>query len=166
MGIERLVSVMEDDGLFSNIDDGIDCYIMPLSQEFQPNALNISSLLRLNGFKSEVNLEGKSLKAMFKKALKLNAKFALIIGEDEIKTNSIICKNLINQEQESILIEDLVRYLDSKIDAEEEHHHECCCRDHNEEDKDCCCHTHNDEGKHCCHNQNEDYECCKEKKGN
>lgn len=166
MGIERLVSVMEDDGLFSNIDDGIDCYIMPLSQEFQPNALNISSLLRLNGFKSEVSLEGKSLKAMFKKALKLNAKFALIIGEDEIKTNSIICKNLSNQEQESILIEDLVRYLDSQIDAAEEHHHECCCHDHNESDKDCCCRAHDDEGKHCCHNQNEDHECCKEKKGN
>ena len=163
MGIERLVSVMEDDQLFDNLDDSLDCYVMPLSLEYQSNALNISSSLRLNGFKSEVNLEGKSLKAMFKKANKLNAKFALIIGEDEIKTNSIICKDLSSEQQESVGIQDLIDYLDSHIASDEEHHHECGCSSNHKGHENCCCHNHEND-HHCCHEHGQEHECCNESK--
>ncbi len=163
MGIERLVSVMEDDQLFDNLDDSLDCYVMPLSMEYQSDALNISSSLRLNGFKSEVNLEGKSLKAMFKKANKLNAKFALIIGEDEIKTNSIICKDLSSEQQESVGIQDLIDYLDSHIGSDEEHHHECGCSSNHEGHENCCCHNHEND-HHCCHEHGQEHECYNESK--
>ena len=163
MGIERLVSVMEDDQLFDNLDDSLDCYVMPLSMEYQSDALNISSSLRLNGFKSEVNLEGKSLKAMFKKANKLNAKFALIIGEDEIKTNSIICKDLSSEQQESVGIQDLINYLDSHIGSDEEHHHDCGCSSNHEGHENCCCHNHEND-HHCCHEHGQEHECCNESK--
>ena len=163
MGIERLVSVMEDDQLFDNLNDSLDCYVMPLSMEYQSDALNISSSLRLNGFKSEVNLEGKSLKAMFKKANKLNAKFALIIGEDEIKTNSIICKDLSSEQQESVGIQDLIDYLDSHIGSDEEHHHECGCSSNHEGHENCCCHNHEND-HHCCHEHGQEHECCNESK--
>ena len=163
MGIERLVSVMEDDQLFDNLDDSLDCYVMPLSMEYQSDALNISSSLRLNGFKSEVNLEGKSLKAMFKKANKLNAKFALIIGEDEIKTNSIICKDLSSEQQESVGIQDLIDYLDSHIGSDEEHHHEGGCSSNHEGHENCCCHNHEND-HHCCHEHGQEHECCNESK--
>ena len=163
MGIERLVSVMADDQLFDNLDDSLDCYVMPLSMEYQSDALNISSSLRLNGFKSEVNLEGKSLKAMFKKANKLNAKFALIIGEDEIKTNSIICKDLSSEQQESVGIQDLIDYLDSHIGSDEEHHHEGGCSSNHEGHENCCCHDHEND-HHCCHEHGQEHECCNESK--
>lgn len=134
IGIERIASVMNDDNLFNSIDNSIDCYIMPMDETCQEYALNIATNLRLNGFKVEVGLENKGFKSMFKKAIKNESKFALIIGEEEIKNNSITIKNLNTQEQETIILESLVDYLDLKAseDNEEvEHGPNCTCGCHN-----------------------------------
>ncbi len=132
IGIERIASVMSDDNLFNEIDESIDCYVMPLDVTYQGKAIEIATALRLNGFKTDVNLEGKGLKGMLKKALKLSSKYALILGEDEIKTNTIVVKDLTNETQESVNLAEIISYLDRKED-------ECSCGcDHHH-------HHHNDE---------------------
>ncbi len=128
IGIERIASVMSDDSLFDEIDDSLDCYIMPLDISYQDKALEIATSLRLNGYKSDVNLEGKGLKGMLKKAIKLSSKYALILGEDEIKNNSIVVKDLSKETQESIELDKLIDYLDEK----ENENHSCSCHHHEE----------------------------------
>ncbi len=128
IGIERIASVMSDDSLFDEIDDALDCYIMPLDVSYQDKALEIATSLRLNGFKSDVNLEGKGLKGMLKKAIKLSSKYALILGEDEIKNNSIVVKDLNKETQESVELDKLIDYLDEK----ENESHSCSCHHHEE----------------------------------
>ena len=128
IGIERIASVMSDDSLFDEIDDTLDCYIMPLDVSYQDKALEIATSLRLNGFKSDVNLEGKGLKGMLKKAIKLSSKYALILGEDEIKNNSIVVKDLNKETQESVELDKLIDYLDEK----ENESHSCSCHHHEE----------------------------------
>lgn len=114
IGIERIASVMSDDNLFNEIDESLDCYIMPLDVAYQDKAIEIATVLRLNGFKTDVNLEGKGLKGMLKKALKLETKYALILGEDEIKNDTIVVKDLKHETQESVKLDDIVSYLDQK----------------------------------------------------
>ena len=57
--------------------------------------------LRLNGYSCEMNTENKSFKALFKTALRKNAKFAIIIGDDEIQSGEIAIKNLKTQPGET-----------------------------------------------------------------
>ena len=127
IGIERIASVMSDDSLFDEIDDSLDCYIMPLDISYQDKALEIATTLRLNGYKSDVNLEGKGLKGMLKKAIKLSSKYALILGEEEINNNSIVVKDLTKETQETVSLDEIVDYLDEKENETyscSHHHHE------------------------------------------
>lgn len=112
-GIERLVILMDNENLFENkIDNSIDVYVMPIGP-YQDRALEICNMLRLNGFSCDVCLENKNISQMIKKATKRNAKYALIFGEDEIKTGKIKFKNLKTGIQGEVEIDNVVSFLDN-----------------------------------------------------
>ena len=54
---------------------------------------------------------------MFKRATNKNAKYAVIIGEDEAKAESVVLKDLASQEQYKVKIEDLVNKLDELYES-------------------------------------------------
>ena len=76
--------------------------------------------LRLNCFKVDMCLENKSIGQQFKIANRKNAKFALIIGENEMKSYVYPIKNLKTTVQEEVEYQNLVDYLTNKILFEEE----------------------------------------------
>lgn len=59
---------------------------------------------------------------MFKKAQRRNAKYALIIGDNELESKNIVVKDLALEKQETVANDDLLEYLDEKFDVEEHHH--------------------------------------------
>lgn len=123
-GIERLISVMQDDNLFDDLKSNLDVYIMPLGEKVLESANSLANFLRLNGFSTDICLENKNMSQMFKKAERRNASFAVIIGEDELNNDCIILKNLHTKEQIQVNNEDLLDKLDELFDEEEHHHHE------------------------------------------
>ena len=54
------------------------------------------------------------MNAQMKMANKTGAKFALILGEDELKSNKIILKDLQNSEQEAVNISDIIKSIKDK----------------------------------------------------
>jgi histidyl-tRNA synthetase len=67
---------------------------------------------------------------MFKKAEHLGAKYALIVGEEEMANGILKIKNLQSQEQKEISLENLQEELDSIFhEGHEEHHHHCHCHE-------------------------------------
>ena len=56
---------------------------------------------------------------MFKKAERRRAKLALILGENEIKNQEVVVKNLALKEQETVKNDDLIEYLDEILIKEE-----------------------------------------------
>lgn len=123
-GIERLVSVMQDDNLFDDLKSNLDIYIMPLGEKVLKSANSLANFLRLNGFSTDICLENKNMSQMFKKAERRNASFAVIIGEDELNNDCVILKNLHTKEQTQVKNEDLLDKLDELFDEDEHHHHE------------------------------------------
>ncbi|MFN4111918.1 MAG: His/Gly/Thr/Pro-type tRNA ligase C-terminal domain-containing protein, partial [Ignavibacteria bacterium] len=71
--------------------------------------------LRNNNLSCEFDLLDRSLKAQMREANRLNAKFALILGEDEFQKNSIVVKNLSTGEQEEVFLDNLLDYLKTKV---------------------------------------------------
>lgn len=124
LGIERLVSVMQDDNLFDDLKSNLDIYIMPLGEKVLESANSLANFLRLNGFSTDICLENKNMSQMFKKAERRNASFAVIIGEDELNNDCVILKNLQTKEQIQVNNEDLLDKLDELFDEDEHHHHE------------------------------------------
>lgn len=169
-GVERLYSILKDDDKLPE-KDRLNVYVMPITKD--PTELNeifaLADFLRLNGFTTEINVEGNSMGSMFKKAEKRGAKFAVIVGENEVSTNTVNIKNMDTKEQVTIALNDIIRFLDMNLsESQHTHHSECCCGDCCDDDcecdhdhDECCCGHHHDENHECeCGHDHEHGECC------
>ena len=127
-GIERVVSVMQDNELFDQLErEGLDAYIIPMDQEYNTNALDVALALRAGGYKVEVAYDGGKVSSNLKKALRKEARLAIFIGEEEVKTERLTIKDLKNEKQEIINLEDLLEYVDNIFDSGCDCGNENCC---------------------------------------
>lgn len=65
-------------------------------------ALKLAASLRAKGRSVETDLVGRSVKAQMKYADKIGAKYVVIIGDEEIKTNTLKVKDMTTGEQQSV----------------------------------------------------------------
>ncbi len=106
-GIERLISVLNEEKIFDDICTLVDFYVMPYGDdEIKNHALTIADVLRSDGYNVEICLENKSFSQMFKRAEKRMAAFAIIVGESELENDCIKIKNLKTQEQTIMKLND------------------------------------------------------------
>ncbi len=123
-GIERLVLLMEDDNLFpSVIDSPLDFYILPVGDQNFNKSLELATFLRNNGYSVDVCLEHKSIGQMFKKADRRDALYGILLGDDEVKNNTVQLKNLASQEQITVKNDDLLDKIDDLFGENDEHEH-------------------------------------------
>ena len=90
--------------------DKLDAYVVTLG-EVKDKALEIATTLRREGLKIDLGYVNKSMKAQIKIALRKNAKYMIIIGEDEVKNGLYQLKNIETQEQVSLSLEDIISRL-------------------------------------------------------
>lgn len=121
-GIERIASVLSDDGLMPNESLSLDAYVMPIGEESFGYAMNVADEIRLLGYSVDMCFDNVKLGNMFKRAEKKNAKLAIIVGEDEIKNNKVIIKNMQTQVQIMADYDDLGATCDELLLKEG-----CCC---------------------------------------
>ena len=120
-GVDRLYSVLKDDDLLCKcLDSSIEIYVMPLGEIAKPLAMQVASALRISGYRTDICFEDVKLGNMFKRAERKGAKFAIIIGENEVNSQEVIIKNLATTEQKTIPFEKLVEKISEEMG-------DCCC---------------------------------------
>lgn len=92
--------------------DPLDLYVAPLGSEAARAILRPVRELRERGFSVEAGLEGK-LKRSLDLANKLGARFALIVGDEEIASGRYALKNMRTGEQESVGFDEILNRLKS-----------------------------------------------------
>lgn len=112
MGYDRTILAMEENGVNIPINDSIDIYILYVSETEKETACYLTQDLRLNGFITETDSLNKSLKAQFKSVDRFNAKYLIVLNDEELKSNKVTIKDNKTKEEESVNINDLVDYLD------------------------------------------------------
>ena len=115
LGFERLLTALDYENINVIENDGIDVYIIPMSENEKQKSLKLTNNLRMNGFKVDMDYLNRNIKSNFKQADRLNSKFVIIIGEEEIKTNIETIKNNHEKTEEKIEFDKLVEYLDKNI---------------------------------------------------
>ena len=118
-GIERLNTLLKEISPETYSKCFLDVFVVWLGKDVESYAYDTLQNLRLNGFKADMNFEEKSFKSQIKIALRKQAKFILIIGEDEVKNNAFGLKNLLNQEQIAVTKDELITKLDELCIEEE-----------------------------------------------
>ena len=78
-------------------------------------SLTLASFLRDNAFKVDMDYTNKTMKAKFKEADRYNAKFIVIIGEEEIKKDILTIKDNLTKEEVKVERDNLLDYLDINI---------------------------------------------------
>ncbi len=118
-GLERIMLAVGDD---LGEDEGLDCYIMPMGEAALDLSVQIAAMLRANGFKIDLDYQGRSFKGQFKSVDRFNAKFAMIIGDSELEKEKVIFRNTSTRDQEEVDLGDMVSYLEEKIGGADHHH--------------------------------------------
>ena len=92
-GLERLLNAIEAEGIELPFEDGVDAYVVPMSSEEEIEAAALTQHLRLSGFTTEMDHNNRTLANNFKQADKLGAKFIIILGDEELKSETLSIKN-------------------------------------------------------------------------
>jgi len=112
IGIERLMLVLEPVIDSLALPQPKPLYIiMSLAAEQNPLALILADTLHAANLTTDAFLDGDSLKSMMRRANTMGAAYALILGEQEQKDNTVLVKNMMTGEQEAIAQVDVVSYL-------------------------------------------------------
>ncbi len=98
-GIERLLLALAANGVSHEVPDEVEVYVMALSNEAHAMSVNILRDLRVVGVVADADYTGRGLKAQMKTADRLNAKVAVLIGEDEVKSGQLAVRDLSTREQ-------------------------------------------------------------------
>lgn len=128
LGMERLLIALKAEGIELGGKPGLDVYVMVLNPEARDYAFDVLTELRANGFRSDMDMQGKSFKGQFKAADRAGAKYVFLIGEDEMNNQTITMKNTETREQTTVPADDLIAVLDAAFNGDEEdeehdHHH-------------------------------------------
>lgn len=102
MGVERLLLVIEKQGVALPLEDSLDVYVAVLGDGANNKALEIVQALRKQGFIAERDYLNRKLKAQFKSADAFSAKTLITLGESEIESNQVTIKN--NQTREELTV--------------------------------------------------------------
>ncbi len=108
-GVERLLLITELENRITASKNLI--YLITLGLEAKKEGLKLLNNLREKGMASDTDYENKSLKASMRKANDLNARFVLIIGDDELKKDVVTLKDMVSGEQKEIKQENLIESL-------------------------------------------------------
>lgn len=106
-GLEPIFELLKNKS-FADVDK-YDVYVYEFDNS--KYLFEVSTLLRKAGYKVLTELNNIKLKKAMNIANRENIKKVIIIGEDEIKQNSVMLKNMITGEQELVKIDELVNKI-------------------------------------------------------
>ena len=111
MGIERLMLVLENQGVELPSSPKTDLYIGVMGDNAQLKASELCAMLREDVFRVETDICSRGLKAQMKFANKIGAVFSTVLGDNEITEGKCKIKNMASGEETECVLEDLSETL-------------------------------------------------------
>ena len=82
-----------------------------MGEEAREHALKLAAGLRMEGRGVIESTGGRSLKAQLRQANNLGVRYTVIIGEEEIKTGTVVLRDMTTARQESVSPDNLEKLL-------------------------------------------------------
>ena len=107
LGLERLLLVLDKQGIKLPVEESLDDYIAVLGSGANGKALELVQSIRYQGFKAERDYLGRKIKAQFKSADTFKAKTVITLGESEVESGVVKVKNNATREEVTVSFEEL-----------------------------------------------------------
>lgn len=106
MGIERLLMLMDKQGIEIPKPSTCDLYVAVMGEKASLKSFEIIKAVRSCGLIAETDVIGRGLRAQMKYADKIGAKFSMVLGDNEIEQGKAVIKNMSSGEQTEIVLDD------------------------------------------------------------
>ena len=109
LGLERLLLVLDKQGIELPVEESLDVYIAVLGSGANGKAFELVQAIRYQGFKAERDYLGRKIKAQFKSADTFKAKTVITLGESEVESGEVNVKNNTTREEVTVSFEELTK---------------------------------------------------------
>ena len=109
-GMERILLAM---GNFDSNINNTQLYIVGLGDAVRPVVVKLAEDLRQNNIRTNFDPLRRSLKAQMREANKTDARYAILIGDQELESGEVELKDLSTGDQEKIALDKLVDHINS-----------------------------------------------------
>ena len=92
-----------------------DIFIVTIGEAAKIKSFKLLKDLRYNHISADNDHLDRSVKAQFKYSDKINAKFTIVIGDDELANDSATLKNMSTSEQTTVKLSELVQELKNRL---------------------------------------------------
>lgn len=114
LSIERLLMALDEEGISLDVSEDFDLFVVTMGEDADRYAVKLINDLRRNGIKVDKDYLNRKIKGQIKQADRLNAKYTVVIGDQELENNEIGVKNMISGESENVQLDELVNYFKSR----------------------------------------------------
>ncbi|MBR5388626.1 MAG: histidine--tRNA ligase [Clostridia bacterium] len=111
VGIERLLLLLENDGVEIPEPERLTVYVAPIGEAGREKAFRVVSELRKAGIAADTDYMERGIKAQFKYADKINAKFVGVLGDSEAERGVIKLKDMSSGEEKDVPISAILNEL-------------------------------------------------------
>ncbi|MCL2786087.1 MAG: histidine--tRNA ligase [Methanomassiliicoccaceae archaeon] len=106
IGFDRILLAMEKEGQTFE-GRGVDAYVVPVSDDVRTDAAKIVSMLRSGGVSADIDIMRRKMAKALKHASSVNAKYAIIVGKNELAEDSVTVRDMTTGDQRTVRLNDL-----------------------------------------------------------
>jgi len=110
VGFDRILLAMEKEGIEYQ-REGIDAYVVAVSDDVRKDSFSVVSMLRENGISADIDIMGRKLGKAMKSASTVCARYAVIVGANELSRKAVTLRNMETGEQAEVPLDDLVKTI-------------------------------------------------------
>ncbi len=110
-GMERLFIACEELGISLGEDSSVDVYIVTFGDTARNWAMSFLPELRAAGISATLDFQGRSMKAQMKDANRKNARYTLIVGDNELEKDLYVLRDMEASEEENLNREGILKKL-------------------------------------------------------
>ena len=116
LGVDRTVLALEAEGkTIPGVEERASVFGVALGEEAKKEMVLIINKLRQAGISSDMSYGDRGLKGAMKGADRAGARFALVLGDQELANGTVALKDLAAHEQEDVALVDIVEVLAEKL---------------------------------------------------
>ena len=115
LGVDRALLALQAENRTTTDGSRVDVYGVAMGQEAKQSLATLIDALRAAGLRSDMSYGDRGLKGAMKGADRAGAKFALVLGDQELADDTITVKDLRSQEQSTIAVTEVISYLTGRL---------------------------------------------------
>ncbi|MEQ9354005.1 ATP phosphoribosyltransferase regulatory subunit [Coleofasciculus chthonoplastes] len=114
-GMERLRLALEAEGKVWQVDQFVDVWVVPVSQDDAGYAISVAQKMRHTGLAVAMDLRGKSVSSNFQYADKQGIPYTILVGSEERQASKVVLKQMDSGEQQQLTVSDAAKYIHDRL---------------------------------------------------